>query len=497
MHTDYQQLRSAYQQLNTAIEQAPQLFADPTPYTLPASSLPSAQSFAAQLRTLVEHPLGAQTIMNWHFTETACLARVLGNLCGAVQDPNLNTSHGVAATYRQLAAQHHHPANPRAGAVSGDAAGQSSGAATSAESGAGANQPAGALTLPPLCDEPAGRNIPTLASHFAELDDADIAATATTWRNTAAALHDYAARLHQAATSIAHAGTHAGTNAITNADIYGGTRADTYGGTHSVTPGSTHIDAHGAETFATSQGIHEWADGLEEFARRSETIAQRIDSFAATYTTTRTQLADIATRREEALEQPAFQTYTFPEVAFTSRADQLLRDTYNPGIQQATLAGISFPLPQAALHKVKPGTATTATTATQPGFPPQPAQQRGHSTTAPHLHDYGYNPTAAPAVTPTAWPTPRKQSGDPYSPDLHNPTYDPKIREAYQKLFSENRALDPLATDGRNHAFRRRNPEDSPTFRRREPRSNRILPKPGGIRGIIRHPDDPLYGTGR
>ena len=41
MHTDYQQLRSAYQQLNTAIEQAPQLFADPTPYTLPASSLPS------------------------------------------------------------------------------------------------------------------------------------------------------------------------------------------------------------------------------------------------------------------------------------------------------------------------------------------------------------------------------------------------------------------------------------------------------------------------
>ncbi|WQD13107.1 MAG: hypothetical protein U1U88_001278 [Lawsonella clevelandensis] len=206
-----------------------------------------------------------------------------------------------------------------------------------------ANQPAGALTLPPLCDEPAGRNIPTLASHFAELDDADIAATATTWRNTAAALHDYAARLHQAATSIAHAGTHAGTNAITNADIYGGTRADTYGGTHSVTPGSTHIDAHGAETFATSQGIHEWADGLEEFARRSETIAQRIDSFAATYTTTRTQLADIATRREEALEQPAFQTYTFPEVAFTSRADQLLRDTYNPGIQQATLAGISFP----------------------------------------------------------------------------------------------------------------------------------------------------------
>ncbi|MBS6415425.1 MAG: hypothetical protein KH384_08780 [Corynebacteriales bacterium] len=497
MHTDYQQLRSAYQQLNTAIEQAPQLFADPTPYTLPASSLPSAQSFAAQLRTLVEHPLGAQTIMNWHFTETACLARVLGNLCGAVQDPNLNTSHGVAATYRQLAAQHHHPANPRAGAVSGDEAGQSSGAATSAESGAGANQPAGALTLPPLCDEPTGRNIPTLASHFAELDDADIAATATTWRNTAAALHDYAARLHQAATSIAHAGTHAGTNAITNADIYGGTRADTYSGTHSVTPGSTHIDAHGAETFATSQGIHEWADGLEEFARRSETIAQRIDSFAATYTTTRTQLADIATRREEALEQPAFQTYTFPEVAFTSRADQLLRGTYNSGIQQVTLAGISFPLPQAALHKVKPGTATTATTATQPGFPPQPAQQRGHSTTAPHLHDYGYNPTAAPTVTPTTWPTPRKQSGDPYSPDLHNPTYDPKIREAYQKLFSENRALDPLATDGRNHAFRRRNPEDSPTFRRREPRSNRILPKPGGIRGPIRHPDDPLYGTGR
>ena len=139
----------------------------------------------------------------------------------------------------------------------------------------------------------------------------------------------------------------------------------------------------------------------------------------------------------------------------------------------------------------------TATTATQPGFPPQPAQQHGHSTTAPHLHGYGYNPTAAPAVTPTAWPTPRKQSGDPYSPDLHNPTYDPKIREAYQKLFSENRALDPLATDGRNHAFRRRHPEDSPTFRRREPRSNRILPKPGGIRGIIRHPDDPLYGTGR
>ena len=64
MHTDDEQLRSAYQQLNDAIEQAPQLFTDPTPYTLPASSLTSAQSFAAQLSTLVEHPYGSQAIMS-------------------------------------------------------------------------------------------------------------------------------------------------------------------------------------------------------------------------------------------------------------------------------------------------------------------------------------------------------------------------------------------------------------------------------------------------
>lgn len=414
MHTDDEQLRSAYQQLNDAIEQAPQLFTDPTPYTLPASSLTSAQSFAAQLSTLVEHPYGAQAIMSWYFTATACLARFLGNLCGAIHDPNFDTSQGLAATYHQLVPLRHHSAST--------------------------------LTLLPLHDEPIGQDTPTLASHFAELDDAAIAATATTWCNAAANLHDYAARLHNAASSVAHAGTHARTHALT----------------------------HSADTFATSLAIHEWADGLEEFARRSETIAQRIDSFGATYATTRTQLADIAARRQEALEQPAFQTYTFPEAAFTSRVNQLLRGTYNPGIQQATLAGISFPLPQATHRKVKPGLTP---------------------------HDYGYqpntNPAANPAATPAAWPTPRTQSRDPYSPDLHNPVYDPKIREAYHNLFSENRAPDPLATDGRNCAFRRRNPEDVPTFRRREPSSNRILPKPGGIRGPIRHPDDPLYGTGR
>lgn len=391
MHTDDEQLRSAYQQLNDAIEQAPQLFTDPTSYTLPASSLTSAQSFAAQLSTLVEHPYGAQAIMSWYFTATACLARFLGNLCGAIHDPNFDTSQGLAATYHQLVPLRHHSAST--------------------------------LTLLPLHDEPIGKDTPTLASHFAELDDAAIAATATTWRNAAASLHDYVARLHNAATSVSHAGTHS------------------------------------ADTFAASLAIHEWADGLEEFARRSETIAQRIDSFRATYATTRTQLADIAARRQEALEQPAFQTYTFPEAAFTSRVNQLLRGTYNPGIQQATLAGISFPLPQATLRKVKPGLTP---------------------------HDYGYQPNTNPAVTPAAWPTSRTQSRDPYSPDLHNPVYDPKIREAYHNLFSENRAPDPLATDGRNCAFRRR-----------EPSSNRILPKPGGIRGPIRHPDDPLYGTGR
>ena len=267
-----------------------------------------------------------------------------------------------------------------------------------------------ALEPPALHCEQLGRDVETLAIQFAEISDKDLAIPAHAWHNAGTALQRFAINIHHAGAAI---------------------------------------------TQATGVSMHRWVVSIESFSQQVINVAKRIDYFTRVYSASHTALNDIMKHRREALENPAFRTYSFPETPFTARADHILTNRYNPGLLRADTAGLSFP---------------------QPGNMPQ-------SQYTPYTPPVEHNPTYGTSRRSTV--------------DLHHPVYDPGVREAYKKLFTEQRTPDPLATDGRNQAYHRPDPNDPPIVHHKDPQKNRILPTPGLIRGPIRHPDDPLYGTGR
>lgn len=267
-----------------------------------------------------------------------------------------------------------------------------------------------ALEPPALHCEQLGRDVETLAIQFAEISDKDLAIPAHAWHNAGTALQRFAINIHHAGAAI---------------------------------------------TQATGVSMHRWVVSIESFSQQVINVAKRIDYFTRVYSASHTALNDIMKHRREALENPAFRTYSFPEAPFTARADHILTNRYNPGLLRADTAGLSFP---------------------QPGNMPQ-------SQYTPYTPPVEHNPTYGTSRRSTV--------------DFHHPVYDPGVREAYKKLFTEQRTPDPLATDGRNQAYHRPDSNDPPIVHHKDPQKNRILPTPGLIRGPIRHPDDPLYGTGR
>ena len=125
-----------------------------------------------------------------------------------------------------------------------------------------------ALEPPALHCEQLGRDVETLAIQFAEISDKDLAIPAHAWHNAGTALQRFAINIHHAGAAI---------------------------------------------TQATGVSMHRWVVSIESFSQQVINVAKRIDYFTRVYSASHTALNDIMKHRREALENPAFRTYSFPE----------------------------------------------------------------------------------------------------------------------------------------------------------------------------------------